>query len=261
MWLVIIGVVLVLVGVGCLYGARLAQREVYAMVAAETLSVPELEELRHISDELGATGGFRKTCEVVGDAHPSPQGLLRAELSGVECVWHRHRIERRYKHYDRDSDGRTRVCTRTETVAEHTSGPGFALIRDGRTIGVDHGGRRPTDVEQVASRFTEGEERDPGGWTGMLGTLVGGDRDVTIGYQHTEWALRPGTRMYVLGEVHDRIGPLVIGPPEDPKQPFVLSTKSEQQLTADARDEQRLLAWGGLALMVLGLVLAVFGLL
>lgn len=260
--MLIFGLILLVAGAACLYGATRAQREVHAMLAADTLSVPELEELRTISDELGARGGFRKVCEVVGAAHPAPQGLLRSELAGVECVWHSHRVQRRYKHYDRDSEGRTRVTTRTETVAEQTSAQGFALIRDGLTIGVDHAGRRPDGVEQVADRFSEGERQETGGgWMGTLGTLVGGDRDVTLGYQHTEWALRAGTPMYVLGEVHDRIGPLVIAPPTDPKQPFVLSTRSEEELTASARSAQRWFAWGGLALAVVGVVVVVIALL
>jgi hypothetical protein len=90
MW--ILGIILLLVGAGCVYAATRAQKNVHAMMAAETLSVPELEELRRISDELGARGSFRKVCEVVGQAHPAPHGLLTSELTGTECVWHSHRV-------------------------------------------------------------------------------------------------------------------------------------------------------------------------
>ncbi|GAA4866418.1 GIDE domain-containing protein [Pseudonocardia benzenivorans] len=257
MW--VIGVVVVLVGAGFLWSAVRAQRSVHAMLAAETLSVPELEELRRVSDDLGARGSFRKVCEVVGAAHPSPEGVLRSELSGVECVWHSHRVQRRYKHYDRDRDGSTRVTTRTETVAEQTSGLGFALLRDGRTIGVDHAGRRPDGVEQVTDRFEQTQEPS-NGWADVVGALVGSDRDETIGYQYTEWVLRPGTPMYVLGEVHDAIGPLVIAPPADPKQPFVMSTSTEQQLTDAARGRQRFRSRLGAALVVVGIVVVVLAL-
>jgi hypothetical protein len=39
-----------------------------------------------------------------------------------------------------------------------------------------------------------------------------------------------------------------------------MSTRSEAELTADARDEQRLLAWGGAAAAATGLVLVVVAL-
>jgi E3 Ubiquitin ligase len=88
---------------------------------------------------------------------------------------------------------------------------------------------------------------------------VDGDRDETIGFQYTEWALRPGTPLYVLGEVHDRAGALVIGPPSDRKQHFVVSTRSEEQLTASARSRQRWLSRIGAGAGVVGLVLVVLG--
>jgi hypothetical protein len=261
-WMWILGLVLLVAGAVCLYIAVRAQRRVHAMMAAETLTVPELEQLRGISDELTSSGGFRKVCEVIGAAAPGPQGLLQAELTGTECVWHGYRVQRRYKHYDRDSDGDTRVTTRTETVAEHSSAPGFTVVRDGHAIGVDHGGRRPDGVEQVADRFEEAQEqRTGGGWLRALGDFVDGDRDETIGFQYTEWALRPGTPLYVLGEVRDTTGELVIGPPADTKDHFVVSTRSEEQLTASARSRQRWLSRIGAGVGVGGLVLVVLGIL
>ncbi|MCW0213989.1 MAG: E3 ubiquitin ligase family protein [Pseudonocardia sp.] len=259
--MLVFGIILLLAGAGCVFVASRTQRKVHAMMAAETLSVPQLEELRAVSDELGGQGSFRKVCEVVGLTHPAPVGVLRSELAGVECVWHSHRVQRRYKHYDRDDDGRTRVTTRTETVAELTSPHGFALIEGGRTIGVDHGGRRPDGVEMVADRFEPAVAEQPqgvlAGALNVLSAVSGGDRDETIGFQHTEWVLRPGTPMYVLGEVHDIHGPLIIAPPADPKTPFVLSTKSEEQLTAKARTTQRIWAFVGLGLAVAGVALLV----
>jgi hypothetical protein len=261
MWMWILGAALVVGGAACLSAASRTQRRVHAMMATETLSVLELEELRRISDELGARGGFRKVCEVVGQAHPAPHGLLTSELTGTPCVWHSHRIQRRYRHRSRDSRGNVEVTTRTETVAEHTSGQGFALIRDGLTIGVDPGGQRPDGVEQVTDRFEEAAPGSrPGGLMGVLDVLTGTGDD-TLGYQYTEWVIRPGTPMYVLGEVHDAIGPLVIARPTDRKLPFVISTRTEEQLTHSGRTQQRWLAWTGGGLAVAGLALVPLGIL
>ncbi|GAA2852413.1 hypothetical protein GCM10010472_06990 [Pseudonocardia halophobica] len=258
------GIILLLAAGGCLWGAGRSRRKVHAMTAAETLSVPELLELQGISAELTGPGQFRKVCEVVGETAAAPVGLLRSELAGVDCVWHAHRVQRRYKHYDRDSDGDTRVTTRTETVAEISSPHGWALRRDGHTIGVDHGGRRPDGVETVVDRFEPAHDHRPqgalAGAISVLGALAGGDRDETIGYQHTEWVLRPGTRMYVLGEVDDRDGPLVVRAPRD-GSPFVMSTKTEEELTDSARTGQRIWAWIGAGLGLAGLALVVLAVL
>ncbi|MEQ3554168.1 E3 ubiquitin ligase family protein [Pseudonocardia nematodicida] len=247
-----IGIILVLLGAGCFYGAVHTQRRVHAMMAAETLSVPELLEQAGIAAELnGGPGRFRKVCEVVGETAPAPVGVLRSELTGTECVWHSHRVERRYESRDRDSEGRTRTTTRTETVSERTSPHGWPLLRDGHTIGIDHGGRRPDPVEQVLDRFEPSDEQ--------RGFFDRGDR--TLGYRHQEWVLRTGVPMYVLGEVDDRDGPLIIRPPADTTQPFVLSTRTEEELTRSDRQTQRWWARGGAVLVVLGLALTVGGVL
>jgi hypothetical protein len=258
--MLVFGVILLVVGVACFYFATQTQKEVHAMMAAETLSGPELEELRSISDDLGARGSFRKICEVVGAAHPGPQGMLRAELTGTECVWYGNRVQRRYTEYSRDSEGRQTSSTQTETVAEHSSPEPFALLRDGHVIVVDHGGQKPDGAQQVTDRFVPGERRTESGFLGALSALAGKQGDETLGYQYTEWVLRPGTAMYVLGEVHDMRGALTIGRPADRKHPFLISTKSEEELTADARGEQKLWAWGGAGIGLVGVALIAFGL-
>jgi hypothetical protein len=63
--------------------------------------------------------------------------------------------------------------------------------------------------------------------------------------------------MYVLGEVHDIDGPLIIAQPADPKTPFVLSTRFEEQLTASARKTQKTWAFVGLGLALAGVVVLV----
>lgn len=256
MWILGGGLLLLVGGALCIYLAIDAQRQVHAMMAAETLSVPELEQLREISDELGAHGGFRKIAEVIGAAAPGPLGLLRAELSGAESVWHAQRVQRHYERTETDSDGDRRTTRETEIVAENFTAPPFTVVRDGHTIVVDHGGQRLDGAEQVVDRFEQTTGRRGGGWLSTLADFVD-DRNDTIGFQYTEWVLRPGTPLYVLGEVHDRTGSLVIGPPADRGQHFVVSTRSEEELTASTRQHQRLMAWLGAGLGFAGLVLLV----
>lgn len=258
----IIGGVLVLGGIaGIVYAKRLRDR-VHAMIGAETLPIPELEQRRSVSDEVAGKGQFRHVCEVVGTAHPNPQGPLTSEITKSECVWHRHKVQRRYRHVSHDSNGRRRTSQRTETVAEHTSHQGYAL-RDatGTLIGVDPNGTDPDAVEQAVNRFEPYQGGGGGGGDGILGvlgSLVRTGRDDTIGYEYTEWVIRPGTPLYILGEVHDKIGPLVIGKPAG-DDPFIISTRSEQELRSSTGRTQLLCAWGGAAGILVGIGLLIAG--
>lgn len=258
MW--ILGLVLIAAAIAGFFWMQATKRELYAMIGTETLTIPELEDLRRISDELGARGGFRKTAEVVGAAYPRPEGLLTSELSRTPCVWYRYRIERQYEHVQY-RDGRRYRSKRTEKVADFTSGEGYALIDEqGRTIGVAPQGTQPEGVEQTVNRFEPYRGGDQGFELFGLrvpGFLVG-NQDSTIGYEYKEWVIRPGTRLYVLGEVHDIIGPLVIAKPQE-KGTFIIAAKTEQELRAARRKKHRLISIGVIVSFVAGVALTVAG--
>lgn len=258
MW--ILGLILIAAAVGGFFWMQATKRELHAMIGTETLTIPQLEELRRISDELGARGGFRKTAEVVGAAHPRPEGLLTSELSRTPCVWYRYQVERQYEHVDY-RNGRRYESKRTEKVADHTSGEGYALIDEqGRTIGVAPNGTKPEGVEQTVHRFEPYRGGDQG--FELFGLKIPGflvpNRDSTIGYEYKEWVIRPGTRLYILGEVHDIIGPLVIANPQE-KGHFIIAAKSEQQLRAARTKKHRLISIGVIVASVAGVALTVVG--
>ncbi|GAB3295332.1 hypothetical protein GCM10027563_36630 [Parasphingorhabdus pacifica] len=254
---------MIFIGLALLVGAavgfffmRQARDELHAMIGAETLPVGELETLRGASDEIGARGSFRKRCEVVGSAHPRPEGVLVSQLSGTECVWHRHEVVRHYEHVHY-RNGRRRVKRRKETVAGHTSWEGYAIRDDQNVlIGLDPNGTAPDRPEQVLDRYEPHRPDGPSLFGVQLPRMF--DSSGTIGYQYNEWVIRPGTRLYVLGEVHDKIGPLVIGNPEADGH-FMISTRSEQELRDSRGTRHKLLSVAVLVAAPAGLVFTVFG--
>lgn len=256
MW--IVGLIVIAAGVAALFYMRHTKSELHAMIGTETLSIPELERLRGISDELGAKGGFRKSAEVVGAAHPRPEGLLTAELSRSECVWYSYDVHRKYETTEyRNGDRRT--VRRSERVAGHTSWEGYALVDEqGHTIGVDPNGTKPEGAEQSVSRFEPYEGgRDSVELFGFeIPGLLTGNGSRTIGYEYKEWLIRPGRRLYILGEVHDKSGPLVISKPEDSGH-FIISTRTEQELRASREKRHKILAVVVIAAVLIGIGLIV----
>ncbi|MBB5915561.1 hypothetical protein BJY24_004473 [Nocardia transvalensis] len=257
---IVFGVLLLVGAVAAFVVMRRTKAELVAMISADTLSIPELEQFRGVSDELGARGGFRKISEVVGVAHPRPEGPLTAELSKTECVWYRYRIDRHYEEVER-RDGRRRVRKRTEKVAEHTSWEGYAVLDEhGNTIGVDPAGTAPDGVVQTVSRFEphhgDAESIEVFGFR-LPGGLLGPSSS-TIGFEYKEWIIPVGQRLFILGEVHDKIGPLVIGKPEG-KGHFLISTRTEQEVRAARVQRHRFLAAGVIAGTLIGLGLLTAG--
>jgi len=252
----IAGLVLIAAGVAAFFFMQHTKRELHAMIGTETFTIPELEDQRKISDDLGAKGSFRKSAEVVGAAHPPPSGARTSELSKTECVWYRYTVEREYEHTEY-RDGKRHTRRRTEKLTDHQSNNGFAIIDEaGRTIGVDPGGERPDRPEQVVDRF----EPHEGGRSSVelfgvrLPSFGGGNR--TIGYKYKEWVVRPGQRLYVHGEVHDRKGPLIIGKPSEGGF-FIISTRTEGELRKAHETKHKFLAAGSIAGVLIGLGLVV----
>lgn len=251
------GLLLVAAVVGFFF-MRNARSELHAMIGAETLPVNQLETLRKASDDIGGRGQFRKQCEVVGVTHPRPEGLLVSELSKTECVWHRHQVERHYERVEY-RDGRRRVHKRKEKVAENTSHQGYALRDDqGVLIGVNPNGTSPDRPEQVVNRFESSRgQQGPNVFGIQLPNFF--DNSGTIGFEYTEWVLRPEQRLYILGEVHDKIGPLVIGEPEQDGH-FIVSTRSEAEVRKSRAQLHTLLSIGVIVAVLGGIGLIVAGL-
>lgn len=256
--LLIIGVILIAAGVAGFFFAQRARRHLHAMIGAETLPVAEITERHRTALEIAGSGGFGEVLEVVGAAAPGPEGPLVAEFSKQSCVWHRHEIKRRYKDTRRESNGRTRTTQRTETVASLESSQPFGVTDQSGTIVVQADGANVDRPEKVVSRFERA--RPDRAQIEVFGIqLSGWNRDDTIGYEYTEWILRPGARLYVHGLVSDHTGQLAFGKPDD--GPFVVSTRTEQDLRKSTGLRQKLFAFGGLAAIVVGVVLVVIGLL
>lgn len=256
--LFIFGAILLLVAIVAFGSMRHARSELHTMIGTQTLPVSELEVLQSASREVVPAGGFQHKCEIVGAAEPRPQGPLTSQLTGTPCVWYRCVVTRHYEHVTHQN-GRRRVHRRSEKLSETNSWESFGMRDDqGRLIVVDPGGSQIDEPQQVVQEF---EPHGPSGPT-MFGVQLPNafGRGGTTGYTYEEWVVEPGRRLYVLGEVNDRTGSMVIGKPDDGGH-FIVSTRSEQELREHRRKRHRTLslavpaaAAGGLLLIGLGFI-------
>lgn len=257
-----VGAIALVVAAVCGVLAYLAKRRLHAMITTETFTAKELETLRTAASDAAGQGTFRYRCEVTGTAQPGPGGALKSEISGTECVWHRHVITRKYWETRRDDDGNRRRVERQETMADTTVGPPF-LVADGTgSTLVDPAGTRPEGVQKVVDRFERENQRQHktelkiGNFSLSLPSTP---REGTLGYRYEEWVLKPGARLYVLGEASDASGEICVGKPSE-SGPFIISTKNEQDLIQENRRNQKVLTVAGAVLAPLGVLFLVIGL-
>lgn len=265
MWAFVVAGGLLVVAVAAAAWGRVVTRRIRVMMATETLTADQLRHLWTAAREAAGEGQFRYRCEVVGAAQRFDGGSGRSQLKGVACVWSRHRITHKYWERTRDRNGRSKRVQRSKVISEHAD-EWPVLVRDATgEVVVQLPGKGVHEPEKVLDRLERGgAAKSRTLRLGSLSLSLPRSND-TIGYQHEEWVVRPGRRLYVHGEATDASGDLVIGPPSDGGL-HIVSTQSEERLLRDKRRNVTVAAWtariaggGGAVAAVVGAALTVAG--
>lgn len=80
----------------------------------------------------------------------------------------------------------------------------------------------------------------------------------TLGFRYKERIIPLGHPLYVVGEARQSGGGLRIGRPSEAGKPFIVSTKSEEEVVNDLKGSAKGSFYLGIALMVIGAAVAVF---
>jgi hypothetical protein len=182
---------------------------------------------------------------------------LVSEMASERCAYYSSRVVREYLERDYDDDDDVGSDRRSEVVAHNEQFAPFTVEDPTGSVPVNAEGAE-VDARQVVNRFerntgSEGPSISLGGATINLG---GGER--TLGYRYTESILPVDAPIYVLGTVHEGGG---VGAPisRDEGQRFVVSHRSEEALGQSLGKTVLWLGVGGIAALVVGVILLVVG--
>jgi hypothetical protein len=238
---------------------RAAQaRKLYQMQSVETSSVAQLEETR-----AQMQGGFIQRAEVKGQAEcDSP---LAAEFTDSPCVAYSIKLVREYEEtrWETDSEGHReqRTSRGSETLSSNERRLPFTLRDSTGGIKVIPDGAELV-MESSLSRY---ETSFPGGRFSVgsfafdLGQAALGGGRRTLGYRYEERIIPVGRELYVLGEAFDSGSGLAVRRSSTKGERFIISTKSEEELTASAAKAVTGLLIGAICAACLGLGLLVAG--
>lgn len=258
----VIGLVLIGIGILMIWLKGKSEDTVLELKSVKTSAAADLDELcRSISAEIGP-GGFSQLAEVKGVAEADSP--IRSELSNTECVWYSMKVEERYEemYTETDSDGNTsrRTRTGTTTVASNSNGIPFLVRDESGSIMVDPT-RAKVEGRKVLDRH---EPAEAAGHQLTFGTFsftvapTNGRR--VLGYNYTEHAIPVGAHLYVIGEACDRDdGKLCIRTPAESGKPFIISTRSEEEITKGYESAAKAKKWVGFGLIGLGLIVMILG--
>jgi hypothetical protein len=257
----IFGTVLLALAIGLAIGASFQKKRHLLMATTETSTAAELTSMAQaVAGDIGA-GSFHQLAEVKGTIRCDQP--LTSELSQVPCVYYSMKVTREYEETTWETDSnqnRTqRVRRGSESVARNTRSCPFEVEDGTGRVQVDPTGASVI-AEKACDRFEPGEMVSPSQSfferALQLGT-AGGRR--TLGYRKEEDIIPLGRPIYVIGEASDTSGRIVIRKPA--RGTFLVSTRSEEQLTHAARRTSRWLMIGTLVSAAAGVGLLLGGLL
>ena len=182
---------------------------------------------------------------------------LTSEMAEKTCAYYSSTVTREYLERDYHDDNDVGSDRRTEIIAQNEQFAPFMVEDDTGFVGV-HAEGAEVDARQVVNRFDRNTGEGTFSLGGMTVNLGGGER--TIGYRYTESILPVDESVYVLGTVREGG---TIGSPSSGEEGhrFVVSHRSEEALGQSLGKTALWLGVGGIAALVLGVILLVVGIL
>jgi hypothetical protein len=241
-----IGIGLVAVSIALFVGYSFQNKKLFQMKSTETSKINELKEISSaVAADIGA-GSFNQITEVKGRA--MCDNPLTSELAKAKCVYYSMSVTREYEetYWDTDANGNRVQRTRkgSDSVAHNTRSTPFYIQDATGKIKINPEGASFV-TEKAYSRFEPGEVHGSslriGGLTINLGSITQSSQRRTIGYRYEEDIIPLNRDLYVLGEAADSSGELCVQKPAKKENKFIISVKSEDELTRSAQGAVKVL--------------------
>ncbi len=263
------GLILAAIGGALLYFSGQAANRVLHMKMTDTSKVGDLFALaKEVSGDLG--GGpseLREFVEIKGKV--GCDRPVTGELSGESAAITRTSVDREYEQLEveEDSEGnRTErwVSKRDQVNSSKLEAPFYIDDGTGR-IQVRPSGaaltlRTVVDKFEPADAVSNGRSASFGALSFHIGPGRAISRTYRVkGYRYREEVLGLGDQVYALGEFSDTSDGKALHKPTDKDKPFVLSTKSEEEIVGAGESQAKWMKLGGLGLAAIGALLVVIG--
>jgi len=260
---IIVGAILILIGVSLFFGSKKQASKSLAISSTDETSPRNLAENYESMSNSYGKGSFKLYSKLYGVAHTN-QPII-SEYSKKECAYVYVEIEREFERLDTkiDSNGtktekwvkKTELVLDREQVAED-----FAIKRDDWSIRLNH---RDAEIDAIESYSVFEKEAYQNeidfSFAGI--SFKNTPTNKTIGFYHVEKSIPVGQSLFVVGNANDDSGELIISKSTEKNKPFIISTKSESEVTADYSSSSKSKKNWGYGLLIVGTAAFVLGIL
>lgn len=256
--MLVIGIVLVVIGILLILNKKRIENKIVDIKYFDRIDLKTaLENYNSIAAELGK-GAFSQMVKL--SAVAKSDNPYKGEFSKEDCVYYTASVTHKYKTLEnqKDSEGNEKKVwvDHVETVGSTTRGDQFQLNDKTGEVTINIQGAEVTPHEAVDNFIAA---NDNSGFSFSFGSIsFRNDHNYkTVGYNQSEDNIRVGTTLFVIGELNDRNGELMITKPSDDDNPFIISVKTEESMIEGLESKAKMTFYGGIIVAVIGIGLTI----
>jgi hypothetical protein len=258
--MLIAALIFLVVGVVLFFVQKSQKNKAFSLRTARSATVAELEQMaKSIAQEIGG-GSWREYVKLTGVIQCDRP--LVSQLKQETCVHYRMEVRREYEETvtRKDSDGKSYQATErgSEVLSSNQESTPFTVRDQTGQIEVNPDGAAVETIN-VLDEFRQeqaiGGLLSFGGFSLALSGVPTQRR--TLGYHYSESILPLYRKVLVVGTVSDSGNSLVLQKPTESGKHFIISLKTDEQLTKSADQTAKYAFYGMVACFVIGVILLV----
>ena len=255
---IIISIILIAVGAILIFYLRnKTKNSVLEVKYMQTKSISELAEMFNQMEGSGLSD-YREFVELKGNV--TDDTLTDAPFSNQKVAYCEAKIAQvtEVKENYTDSQGRTQTrINKTENTISDEKTSQNIFMNDASTdenveLEINANGCK-LDIPKTFDRFEN--KNNLGGYRYFNSWSFDRFGAETIGFRMEEKTIKPNQALYVIGEAYKVGNSIHIGKPMDVKKPFIITTKSEEDLINTSNKNAMMYLIGGIALMIVGVIM------
>lgn len=225
----------------------------------QTKKISDLKEIFQQMSENGLENDYREYVELKGI--PCENGnLVQTPFSNQKVIYCESKVkqvvEEKKQYTDKDNNIRTRVSKREIEISNEKSSQDI-LISDSSSdekvvVEINATGSK-VDIPLTFDRFEPKTNLNQ--YNYFRSFPISNYGAETLGFKMTERIIKPGQNLYVIGEAFKVGDTIHIGKPQDSKKPFIITTKSEDDLINSSNQKAMIYLIGGIIAIIVGIAM------
>lgn len=231
------------------------QNNVTEIKYMQTKTISELKEMFQQMESNGLGNDYREFVELKGTV--VSEHLIDTPFSNRKVAYCESKVdqvtETREQYRDSNGNLQTRVRKNENTISNEKSSQEISMLDNSSNESVIleiNGTGCDLDIPKTFDRFEP--KANLGNYryfNSFSWDRYGGE---TLGFKMTEKTIPANQNLYVIGEAFKVGDKIHIGKPQDSKKPFIVTTKSEEDLINSSNQKALFLLIGGIITVVIG---------